>query len=293
MAYRPQFCINIECRYSKNPGGKFHKKGYFKIKRVNQVVRRYQCCECKRTLSSRSFKPDFRHKKMDLNPLLADLLVKGTTLRDCARHLGLTYRNTYNKFLWLIAQAKCKRGQLKYAAKELQFDEMETIHHTKCKPLSICLVVNEEYQVLQAQVAEMPAKGKLAEFSLKRYGKRNDEREKVMDETFQDVHGKLMESPMVIKSDAKASYRNHVEKYFPEVQYEVHSRVQKERLRERLHEKKNKRQFDPIFALNQRCAKLRSQIKRLTRRSWCTTKKVENLQGHLDIFIVMQFGNCF
>ncbi|MBK7963583.1 MAG: hypothetical protein IPK04_21735 [Bdellovibrionales bacterium] len=80
---------------------------------------------------------------------------------------------------------------------------------------------------------------------------------------------------------------------FPHSIYEVHNRADKERHRDRLHEKLHKKRFDPLFAVNQRCAKLRSDIRRLTRRSWCTTKKPENLQGQLDLYIVNQFGPAF
>lgn len=293
MAYSPKFCANPSCIFHQQSGGTFHKKGFFKIRRLHQSIRRFQCVSCKRTFSSRSFKADYRHKKMDLNFPLADLLIKGNTLRDCAHFLGLTYRNTYKKFLWITKQAQLQKTALRYEVTTLQFDEMETIHHTKCKPLSICVMVNDRYEVLSAEVAEMPSKGRLASFSKNRYGSRKDEREVVMERSFQDLKNKLHVSPILVRSDAKSSYKKFVEKYFPEADYEVHSREQKARLQERLHEKKHKKKFDPLFALNQRCAKLRSQIKRLTRRSWCTTKKKENLQGHLDLYIVMQYKRDF
>lgn len=227
---------------------------------------------------------------MDLNNRLADLLIRGNTLRDSARMIGMTYKNTYNKYLWLTTQVALIRPKLKWSAKTLQFDEMETIHHTKCKPLSIALMVNENYQVLSAQVAEMPAKGRLAAFSRKKYGPRTDERDLVMEQSFGAIKMQLAKSPEKLMSDAKASYRKFVINHFPNAEYEVHSRVSKDRHRDRLHEKLKKREFDPIFALNQRCALLRASIRRLARRSWCTTKRPENLQGHLDLFIVMQAG---
>lgn len=226
---------------------------------------------------------------MDLNHKLAVLLIHGNSLRSSAKILGLTYRNTYLKFLWLGKQAGWIKAKLRFKARELEFDEMETIHHTKCKPLSIALMVNENYEILSAEVAQMPAKGPLAEFSVKKYGFRKDERELVLKKSFERLQSQLDSKVELIKSDAKPSYRKYVKQYFPHVKYEVHSRVNKQRHRDRLHEKFHKKLYDPLFALNQRCALLRSSIRRLTRRSWCTTKKPENLQGHLDIFIVMQF----
>ncbi len=55
---------------------------------------------------------------------------------------------------------------------------METLEHTKCKPLSISLFVTEHYEILAAKVAQMPYKGKLAAISRKKYGIRADHRKK-------------------------------------------------------------------------------------------------------------------
>jgi len=227
---------------------------------------------------------------MDLNSKLADLLARGHSLRDCARTLGMTYRNTYLKFLWLAEQSRIKNSVVRYSAQVIQFDELETIHHTKCKPLSISLMVSENYELLEAKVAEIPAKGRLAEFSRKKYGPRQDQSRAAMTECFESLKSKLINHPIKMMSDAKPSYGFFVKKYFRGCMHEVHNRCEKERHRDRLHEKLEKKQFDPMFAVNQKCAKLRASVRRLTRRSWCTTKKVENLQGHLEIFMAQSRG---
>jgi transposase-like protein len=293
MNFRPTRCANPDCPFHQKPGGRFIKKGFTRVRRLNQYFRRYECKECHYTFSSRSSKPDFRHKKMDLNKPLQQLLTEGNSIRASARILKMTYRNTYKKFLWLIKQAKVTREKLSFSATKIYFDEMETIHHTKCKPLSIAIAVNEDYKILALQVAEMPAKGRLARFSVMKYGPRKDERDSVMGQVFSLLKSKLSRPPGHVYSDAKSSYRKHVEVNFPESIYEVHNRADKERHRDRLHEKLHKKTFDPLFAVNQRCAKLRSDIRRLTRRSWCTTKKPENLQGQLDLYIVNQYGSAF
>ena len=225
---------------------------------------------------------------MDLNQKLIQLLVEGNSIRGASRILGMTYYNTYKKFLWLKTIVDIKKKEMKFSAKELQFDEMETIHHTKCKPLSIALVVNESYEILEAKVAEMPAKGKLAQFSVKKYGARKDERTEKMHEAFISVKAKLLQLPLLIKSDANPSYQKIVRTHFPQMQYTQFNQAEKKRRLDRLHEKLSKRRFDPLFAVNHKSALLRSHIKRLTRRSWCTTKKPENLQLHLDLFIISQ-----
>lgn len=238
----------------------------------------------------RSFKLDYRHKKMDLNPQLAKLLSEGNSLRGCSRILGLTYYNTYKKFLWFKKLVEKEKNKLSFKAKVIEFDELESIHHTKCKPLSIVLMVNEKNQLLAAQVAEIPAKGKLAEFSRLKYGLRENQRKQKLTQAFTDIKNSLQAPPVLIKSDASSIYKTQVECSFGGVRYEQYSRrADKNKLQERLHEKLQKKKFDPLFAINHKCAVLRDRINRLTRRSWCTTKKVENLQLHLDIFILSQF----
>lgn len=230
---------------------------------------------------------------MDLNFKLAKLIVEGNSLRSCSRILQLSYSNTYRKFLWLKKIVELHKDKLKCRTHKIQFDELETIHHTKCKPLSVALIVSEEYLLLEAQVAEMPAKGRLAEVSRRKYGVRQDHRKEKLRESFKNLAKKLISPPEVIESDQRPGYRQLVKEYFPQSQYLQYNRSEKERLQARLHEKQNKKKFDPLFPINHKCALLRSHIKRLTRRSWCTTKKPENLQLHLDIFILMQFVKSF
>ena len=230
---------------------------------------------------------------MDLNFRLAKLLVEGNSLRSASRILNLSYSSTYKKFLWLKKVVDLKKGQLKYQAKALQFDELESIHHTKCKPLSIALIVNDSNKLLSAQVAEMPAKGPLAEFSRKKYGPRIDERTAKLKLAFGEVKSKLVSPPILIESDQRPGYKKIVEEMLPQIEYRQHNRAEKDRLQSRIHEKTQKKRFDPLFAVNHKCALLRSQIKRLARRSWCTTKRPENLQLHLDLFVIMQFCEKF
>lgn len=289
MSFSPKHCPNPQCRDHTIPGGHFIKNGMFRIKRLNQMVRRFQCKSCKRVFSSRTYRLDYRHKKMDLNLKLVKLLVEGNSLRGAGRILGMTYNNTYKKFIWLKALVDIEKKRMQFKAEEIQFDEMETIHHTKCKPLSIVLAVNEMGLLLEAKVAEMPAKGRLAGFSFQKYGPRKDERNEKLHEVFQILKEKIEFTPQLIRSDSNWSYNKIVNTYFPMTEYIQHNQAEKKRHQDRLHERLHKKRYDPLFKINHKCALLRSHIKRLTRRSWCTTKKPENLQLHLDLFIISQF----
>ena len=176
-------------------------------------------------------------------------------------------------------------------ATELFFDESETIEHTKCKPLNIAIVANEKYQILAMKVAVMPAKGKLAAISRKKYGWRpNESHQKIM-QAFSEVKNNLVSSPLVLKSDMHPAYAKLVQAVFPGIIHRQYlAKEKKKKYQERLHENLRKRIHDPIFSVNHAAAKIRDRIKRLCRRSWCTTKRVDNLQLQLDLFVLDNLG---
>ena len=47
---------------------------------------------------------------------------------------------------------------------------------------------------------------------------------------------------------------------------------------------------DPMFALNHVAAKLRADLSRLLRKVWVTTKRVDRLQAHLDLYLAYHNG---
>src|SRR5690606_41506909 len=42
---------------------------------------------------------------------------------------------------------------------------------------------------------------------------------------------------------------------------------------------------DPLFFLNHTCAMVRDNLKRLTRRTWCSTKRLDRLHDILNLYI--------
>ena len=203
-------------------------------------------------------------------------------MRGIARTLRISKNTVEAKFLWIHQHVSSSlKANAPVDIGQLYFDELETIEHTKLKPLSVLLFVDDAYRILRTQVAVAPPKGCLAKISYDKYGPRKDEREDVLRQCFTELRGL---KPQEIRSDAKPSYRKFTEEFFPGIEHKVFNRSEKERHRDRLHEKYQKQVYDPMFTLNQRCAKLRANIRRLTRRSWCTTKLKENLQRHLEIY---------
>ena len=207
-------------------------------------------------------------------------------MRGIARTLGIAYNTVNAKFLFLCRVMPELNPTTPVKAHAIYFDELETIEHTKCKPLTVAMAVTDDYKILSIHVGKIPAKGKLASFSVMKYGKRPDESPQVCEKTLTEARALLVGFPQKVVSDAKPSYKKMIKTVFPESLHEEHCRADRDRQQSRLHEKLQKKRFDPMFVLNQRCAKLRSHVRRLTRRSWCTTKLICNLQLHLNLFKV-------
>jgi hypothetical protein len=83
------------------------------------------------------------------------------------------------KFIASVAKTKNQSFQQGYRKVEsFQFDDLETIEHTKCRPLSVTIAVEDKTRkILGFEVSQMPAKGHLARYSVKKYGYRKDERQ--------------------------------------------------------------------------------------------------------------------
>ena len=103
--------------------------------------------------------------------------MSGNTQRRAAKLLGCSKNTVAQKIIWL---GRFKNNPKKFSGEHWQFDEMETIEHTKLKPLTIPICVNENYEILGIHVGKIKAKGHLSLISQKKYGFREDEREKFL-----------------------------------------------------------------------------------------------------------------
>jgi transposase-like protein len=276
------------CPYGCSHHGQ--KRGHYYRKVTKTYHQRYYCLSCRKAFSSRTRRSDYRHKRPDLLLPVLQGLVSSVSHRQLARNLGCSRLTIERKVRYLLTLAEAALLHQHPVTDTIYFDEMETIEHTKLKPLTIALAVSEDYKILSARVGRIPAKGKWAELSRKKYGDRENERDLTLKRMFQDLKGQGI-NPQIAHSDEALIYRKLVQKFFPEASHQTHkSRSQKEKRREALFQNKVKRTYDPMFPLNQRCALLRSSIKRLVRRSWCTTKDPKRLEEHLQIFIAFQRG---
>lgn len=216
--------------------------------------------------------------------MLFELLSSGVSQRRCARLLRITRATVAKKLIFLGVQARAK---LKFETQflkvsHMQFDDLETIEHSKCKPLSVTLAVDSSRRILGFEVARMRAKGLLAKKSYKKYGLLPEERSWKRRLLFRELSTVLVPGA-IIKSDSNPYYVDDVKEYFPDC---THVTCVGKRGAVTGQGELKKIVYDPIFSLNHTCAMLRANICRLIRKTWCTTKRRERLEHHLAIYAV-------
>jgi hypothetical protein len=184
----------------------------------------------------------------------------------------------------LRAQAKLESlNRRRPRSTVVEFDDLETFEHTKCKPLAVSLVVEAKTRwILGYEVAQMSAKGLLVAKSLKRYGKREDQRTPARHRLLSRIRN-YINAECVIKSDENPHYIRSIKRFFPRSAHHTYL-GRKSSLGGQGELKKVG--FDPIFSLNHTCAVLRYRTSRLIRKTWNTTKKKERLSLHLALIVL-------
>ena len=215
------------------------------------------------------------------------LLNSGVSQRRAALVLGVTRRTVVRKFRFLAAQARFEHERWLHSLEKsplsyVQFDDLETSEHTKCKPLSVALAVEPgTRKVLGFQVSQMPAKGLLSRVALRKYGPRADLRSHGWNALFQSL--KPVVTPTALWfSDENPHYPGHLKKHHPLAR---HRTTPGGRGCIAGQGELKKLVFDPLFSLNHSCAMLRANLNRLFRRTWCTSKTKQGLIDHLSLYV--------
>lgn len=263
-----------------------------KIRRVGRYyrtsdsswVQRYYCCGCKTKFSSATFSSNYRQRKRRKNKVVVRLLCSGVSQRRAAKLTSLS-RTTVARILrreYFKAEFALRQHNLEAPkASLIQFDDLETFEHSKCKPISISLAVEEgSRRILGVEVSSMAAKGHLAKKAKVLHGKRLDGRAHARANLFKKLIP-LISGNAVIKSDENPYYPGSIKKYLPTA---THITVKGKRGAITGQGELKKIGFDPIFSLNHTCAMLRANVNRLFRKTWCTTKKMECLYAHLVLY---------
>lgn len=273
-----------KCAVEDLPRSKSVKHGFYSRTSDGKTLQRYRCLGCKGSFSAAIYSPAFRQKKRHLNPVIKRMLANTNSLRGTAKILGISRLTVARKAAFLGLRSEFRfhtRNQSRPKAREIEFDDLETFEHTKYKPLAITIAVETgTRRILGIEVSRMPGKSSLRKKAFEKYGLRPDERREARGRLFQRITPLLAEG-VEIKSDANPHYPKDVKKFFPGAKHFVFKgRKPKDYGQGEL----KKGAYDPLFSLNHTCAMLRANVNRLIRKTWCTTKSIERLYGHLMIY---------
>lgn len=250
---------------------------------------KYQCNQCKRYFSDATFTPEYAQKKPYLNDQIETLLSSGVCQNQIARILKINRKTVARKLVFLGKKCQSVNQTIREAlplANTVVFDELETFEHTKCKPYSVAVAVDEHRVVRAFQVSEMPASGKLAKISRKKYGQRKDFRRAGIQAMWNQLKPQC-HNDLLILSDKSPRYRTVIRSTFAkESQFRITYNQFKGRPgRDTAQGELKQGHFDPLFRINHTFAKFRAGISRLIRKTWNTTKDITRFIYHLHIFI--------
>ena len=281
-----QGCPNIDCTFYLKKDFQ-QKDGRYYRADDRHFVQRFKCKICKKKYSYATHTLEYRQKKRTVNRMVGEDLASGVSMRRCARKNKIHKTTVARKLLYLAQKARMNQQSFlksiqKATFSEIQFDDLITSVHTKLKPLAISVVIDQKTRlILGAKVSEIPAFGLIAKISRRKYGKRKNEHKKNLHELLLKVKP-LIHPQAIFKTDQHHDYKILIKKNFPKATHQTHKGLKASVAG--LGELKTK-QYDPLFKINHTLAMLRANINRLFRRTWCTTKKEERLQDHIDLFI--------
>jgi transposase-like protein len=279
---KPSSCINCELKLID--GSKFIRHGRFYRTSDSTWVQRYRCSGCKKHTSTATYELTYRQKKRQKNSQVVGMLASGISLRRAAFVLKLNRKTPVRMLMIEAIRAKMEMERLNGEAAKattIEFDDLETFEHTKCKPLSVTLAVEfKTRRILGLEVSRMSSNGRLAAKSRALYGPRKDERRRGRRRLLTYLQ-KIVAEDAVIKSDQNPYYVSDLKRFFPKA---THQRFKGRRGSSTGQGELKKGKFDPLFSLNHTCAMYRANVNRLFRKTWCTTKRADRLYAHMILY---------
>ena len=261
------------------------RDGKFWRKSDGRWISKFYCRHCRKHFSNATFAPEYRQNKRHKNKYVLKGLVERGSLRGIARRENLSRTTVARKLRFLGARSAVELEELNRRlppVAKLQFDDQETAEHSKYKPVAISLaVVAGSRWILGFEISRMPVKWKLSPAKKLKYGNRPDDRGKGRKRLFSRIC-KYCRPDVEISSDEQPHYPRDIRTFFPAGVHVQHpSRRPIANGQDEL-----KKGWDPLFSLNHTCAMNRDRMARLTRKSWCVSKKRESLSDHLAVWAV-------
>ena len=178
-------CPDLKCPSRLNPNlipGSIVGYGSYYRSSDSKRIKRFRCNLCGRHFSRATLNDCYYQKKRRINFQLYRLLCSGVSQRRSAMLLRVNRKTVERRFRFLASQARTRHEAFLNSYREsklfqIQFDDLETSEHSKCKPLSVALAVEPHFRkIIGFEVSRMPAKGHLAKISIQKYGHRTDDR---------------------------------------------------------------------------------------------------------------------
>lgn len=279
-------CPNPLCPHFQTDHS-IQKDGLYLRNSDSHWIQRFRCRSCGKRFSAASFSDEYRLQNRRITPMIKKLLVSGVSIRRTARLMNVSRVTVVKRFHLLAMRAQL--SQKEYLRKletnhvrQVQFDDLIAIEHTKMKPLTVSIAVNSETRaILGAKVGRIPAFGPLAKKSQDKYGPRFSEHKKTLLLLFNEIHRSISQDAR-FRSDEHQLYPKILKKFFPVAKHQAFKGGRSCVAGQGELKRKGR---DPLFTINHTCAMFRANINRLFRKTWCTSKIPENLQKHIDIFV--------
>jgi len=263
-----------------------------------QSIQRYRCKACSKCHSSATHVPTYRQKRRRLNHLIEWDVASSTAQRRIATKLGCARKTVARKVAFLAQEARKKNARWLSEHgpfDQVQWDELITFEHSRLKPVSVAVMsCVRTRSLIGFGVAQIPASGSIAKRAREKYGHRPD-RSAAMRKAVLNEVVELVEPDATLTTDEHPRYAREIKTYFPNATHIQHRSVRGSLSGQG---ELKRTGFDPLFNINHALAMLRDNLKRLARRTWCTTKLIQGLEDELAVYmhvhntrLIPQFSN--
>ena len=227
----------------------------------------------------------FRQKKRHLNGEIWRRCSSSDPQRRIARDLNISRTTVAKKFKWLGKLKKQSHKQFLEAlgeVHEIYFDDLKTYIHTPCRPVSISFAVTKDRKILGFSIARcIPNSQRLIDVHKKKYGPLVDETSDSFRNLLEQVKPYVAQGAVLI-TDEHPVYPGHIAEIYPCHPHKRHKSKRESIAGQGELKEKGK---DPLFPINHTFAMIRAHVARLVRKTWCTSKTIEGLTNHLNLYI--------
>ena len=187
--------VNTRCPRCAAKSSSIVRDGFFWRADDSKNIQRFKCKSCGKKFSASTGKPTFGQKRRRINHSVRRGFACTMCQRDIASFVDVNVKTVASRLRWQasLSREKNQRFLANYIKrygpiKTVQFDDLVTFEHTKCKPLTVPVALIAGTRVpLAFGVASIPASGHLAKIARQRYGKREDNSQQAVSYTHQTL----------------------------------------------------------------------------------------------------------